>query len=197
MATSFKPIFSLRLTTFRTISIKHLILSRHRSYTTLFLQTLQEIFSSLPLAWWIYGNTNLMARASFGSWATWSPLASWWTRRETRLEVWIRQHAALLASWSPKCPILSERLHRACISTPSSHNLSSCVWDILSRASFYSSRQILNLSVAGALQGLLTNQCGKSSEAFKTDIHIWSTELIYPEYVESCDNALEDFCDRY
>lgn len=26
---------------------------------------------------------------------------------------------------------------------------------------------------------------------------IGSAELIYPEYVESCDNALEDFCDRY
>ena len=33
--------------------------------------------------------------------------------------------------------------------------------------------------------------------ADKSTFYIGGAELIFPEYVEHCDNALEDFCDRY
>ena len=47
-------------------------------------------------------------------------------------------------------------------------------------------------------QTVLIPSCStKYPAVFETDVCIGSAELIYPEYVESCDNALEDFCDRY
>lgn len=73
------------------------------------------------------------------------------------------------------------------------------MWEILERGLFLCKpadlESLTRLGHCRAFRPI--NVVGHWSWTFETDVRIGSAELIYPEYVESCDNALEDFCDRY